>query len=324
MNRRDSLAALAALWTAPRALAQSLSPLRVAWLAAMPREGFGQVILGAFLEGMAALGYVRGRNLILDERWSGNSPEETERQAAELIALKPAMIVTAGAAARAASKTAASVPVVFGFSGNPIDAGLSTDFARPDRNMTGISFMMLDLVGKRIEILKEVMPRMGRIAVLSNQLHAGEPREYAVTREAADRLGIEVSYIPFKGAAEVDKALAAALQSGADAGMVFPDASITAVSATFAAFTMRHRMPFVSGWAAFAERGNLLTYGPNLVIVWRRVAYYVDRIAKGARPADLPIELPTTVELVVNARTATALGLKIPQSVLLRADRVIE
>ena len=119
-------------------------------------------------------------------------------------------------------------------------------------------------------------------------------------------------------------ALAVAQQSRADAGIVFPDASITASNTTFAEFALRHRMPFVSGWSAFAEAGNLLTYGPNLLIVWRRVAYYVDRIAKGARPADLPIELPTTVELVVNARTATALGLKIPQSVLLRADRVIE
>ena len=324
MNRRDSLAALAALCAAPRAYAQSLPPLRVAWLAAVPREGFGQLFFGSFVEGLAALGYVRGRNLYLDERWSGNSPEEVERQAAGLIALKPAMIVTAGAAVRAAAKTAASVPVVFGFSGDPIDAGLSTDFARPDRNMTGISFMMLDLVGKRIEILKEVMPRIGRIAVLSNQLHPGEPREYAVTREAADRLGIEVSYIPFKGVTEVESALAAALQSRADAGIVFPDASTTATSATFAAFALRHQMPFASGWSAFAEAGNLLTYGPNLRIVWRRVAYYVDRIAKGARPAELLIELPTTVELVVNARTATALGLKIPLSVLLRADRVIE
>ena len=324
MNKRDTLAALAALWVAPRASAQSSPPLRVAWLAAVPREGFGQLFFSSFLEGLAALGYVRGRNLQVDERWSGNSAEEVERHAAELIAQKPAMIVTAGAAARVAAKTAASVPVVFGFSGNPIDAGLSTNFGRPDRNMTGISFMVLDLVGKRIELLKEIVPRMKRIAVLSNQLHAGEQREYAVTRDAADRLGLEVSYLPFKGVTDLEKALAAAQESRADAGMVFPDGSTMAIGATFAAFALRHRMPFVSGWSAFAEAGNLLTYGPNLNIVWRRVAYYVDRIAKGARPADLPIELPNTVELVINARTAAALGLKIPQSVLLRADRVIE
>lgn len=302
-----------------RVQAQSAPPLRVAWLSA---QGFDE-FFRSFIEGMAALGYVRGRNLVVEDRW-GESVVAVERYASELAALKPVAIVTAGPAARAAARTAASVPVVFGFSGNPVDAGLSTDFARPDRNMTGVSFMALDLVGKRIELLKEMVPSLQRLAVLSNQLHPGEPREYAVTRDAADRLGIALSYLPFKGAPEIESALAAALAARADAGVVFPDGSMMARSAIFAEFSLRHRMPLISGWSAFPDGGNLMSYGPNILASWRRLAYYVDRIAKGARAADLPIELPTVFEMVLNAKTAKALNLRIPQSVLLRADRVIE
>jgi putative ABC transport system substrate-binding protein len=293
--------------------------LRVGWLSA---QGFDE-FFKSFVEGMAALGYVRGKNLVIEDR-VGASVEAVERHAAELAALRPVVIVTAGPAARAAARTAALVPVVFGFSGNPIDAGLSSDFARPDRNMTGVSFMALDLVGKRIELLKEMLPSLRRLAVLSNQLHPGEPREYAVTREAADRLGIALTYIPFKGPSEIETALASAAAARTEAGVVFPDGGMMARSATFAEFALRHRMPLISGWSTFPEGGNLMSYGPNVLASWRRLAYYVDRIAKGTRAADLPIELPTVVELVLNAKTAKALGLRIPQTVLLRADRVIE
>lgn len=133
-----------------------------------------------------------------------------------------------------------------------------------------------------------------------------------------------MTYIPFKGASEIESALAAAIAARTDAGVVFPDGAMMARSATFAEFSLRHRMPLISGWSAFPEGGNLMSYGPNVLSSWRRLAYFVDRIAKGARPADLPIELPTVVELVLNAKTAKALGLKIPQSILLGADRVIE
>jgi putative ABC transport system substrate-binding protein len=159
---------------------------------------------------------------------------------------------------------------------------------------------------------------------LSNQLHPGEPREYAVTRDAADRLGIALTYIPFKGAPEIEAALGAALAARADAGVVFPDGSMMARSATFAEFSLRHRMPLISGWSAFPDAGNLMSYGPNLAASWRRLAYFVDRIAKGSSAADLPIELPTVFEMVLNAKTAKALNLRIPQSVMIRADRVIE
>jgi putative ABC transport system substrate-binding protein len=325
MDRRRFVALIGSALAAPLVRAQSqpaTRPLRVGWLSTIAKGEFPQFI-SAFRDGMAALGYVEGKNLLLDDRWD-ESVEGAEHSAADLVALKPVAIVTAGTAIRAAAKHASTVPIVFGLSGSPLDAGWSSSFARPDRNMTGMSFMALDLVGKRIEFLKEVLPGMRRLAVLSNQLHVGEPREFAVTREASDRLGITLSYHPFKGVPEIEQGLAAALAANADAGVVFPDASMMARSATFAQFSLRHRIPLISGWAAFADGGNVLSYGPELRASWRRLAYFVDRIAKGAKVADLPIELPTTVEMVVNLKTAKALGIRVPQVVLLRADRVIE
>jgi putative ABC transport system substrate-binding protein len=323
MNRRRALAAIGSLVAGlpVSGWAQTAPAIRIAWLAMGQRASFDKFFV-AFYEGLKALGYVQGRGLTLDDRW-GDTMEATERLAAELVALKPAVIVTAGPAVRAVTKTASTVPVVFGFSGNPIDAGLSTDYVRPDRNMTGMSFMALELVGKRIEILKEIVPGMRRLAVLSNQQHTGEPREFLTTREAAERLRLTISYHPFKGAADIDKGLASALAAHADAGVVFPDATMMARSADFARFSLQHHIPMISGWAAFADGGNLASYGPDLHASWRRLAYFVDRMVKGAKPAELPIELPTTVEMVLNMNTAKALGIKVPQTALLRANRVI-
>jgi putative ABC transport system substrate-binding protein len=323
IQRRDFLVAAGALLGGSLARAQPApKPIRLGWLSTIAKGEFGQFI-AAFREGMVTLGYVEGRTLTLDERWD-ETVAGAERNAAELAALNPVAIVTAGTALRAAARHAATVPVIFGASGNPIDSGIAASFAKPDRNMTGMSFMALDLVGKRIQLLKEVLPGIRRLAVLSNQLHSGEPREYAVTRDAADRLGLALSYHPFKGAPEIEKALVEVLAANADAGVVFPDASMMGRANTFAEFSVRHRIPLISGWAAFADGGNLLSYGPDLRACWKRIAYFVDRVARGTKVADLPIELPTTVEMVINLRTAKALGLTIPQPLLLRADRVIE
>ena len=323
VSRRDALFGLAALGGALpiSGWSQAARAQRVGWLSSIPKPQFEQ-FFSEFQKGMAGLGLAPGRDYLLEERWS-DSIQSVERDAAELVAQKPAVIVTAGPAARYAAKIAKHVPVVFGFSGNPIDAGLSTDFARPDRNMTGITFMQLDLVGKRLEVLKELLPTLKRVAVLANHLHAGEPREFATTKEAADRLQLAISYHPFKGIEGLSEALAGALAARAEAAVVFPDGSTMSRSAEFAQFSLQHRIPMMSGWAAFVEGGNLLSYGPRLEDSWRRVAYFVDRIMKGARPADLPIEFPRSFEHVVNLGVAKALGLTIPQTVLARADRAI-
>ena len=244
--------------------------------------------------------------------------------AAELVTLKPHVIVTQGAAIRAVLRTGTTMPIVFGFSGDPMEAGLVDSLARPGRNLTGVSFLSLELVGKRIELLKDVIPTLTRVAILASPEHPGQQAELRASQLAAKALGLTLEYFPVRGATELEAAFAAIPRSRVQAVVVFPDAVTLRNRERIARVGLEQRLPVVSGWAQFAESGCLATYGPNLRASYRRLAMYVDRILKGAKPAELPVELPTTVELVVNMRTATALGIKIPQPVLARADQVIE
>ena len=205
-----------------------------------------------------------------------------------------------------------------------MDAGVVQSFARPGGNFTGISFMSLELVGKRIELLREIVPQMKRLAVLARPEHAGEHRERAASEEVARKLGIAVAYVPIQAASGVDGALQAVAQQHCDSLVAFPDGVMLANSGRIAKFAEQGKIASVSGWGGFADNGFLLTFGPNLQDSYRGLARYVDRILRGAKPYELPVELPRTVELVVNMRTARALGVSVPQSIFLRADRVIE
>jgi putative tryptophan/tyrosine transport system substrate-binding protein len=279
--------------------------------------------LDPFLEGMSRLGYQAGRNFELDERWGENSRETLERLALEALALKPALFVSQGPALQVTRKLPASFPVVFGTSGDPIEMGVAASLARPGGNLTGVTFLSYALVGKRVELLHEVAPNARRLAVLSNPEHGGDAKELAATREAAVGLGMQASHYPVTNAQQMENALAATAAARAEALVVHPDALMVEQRAAIARFSLERRVPVISGWAAIAEGGGLMTYGPNLQDCYRRLAYFVDRILRGARPADIPIELPSTVELVVNLKTAKALGITVPPAVLLRADRVI-
>jgi len=277
--------------------------------------------LDPFLEGMARLGYQPGKNFELDERWGENSREKLERLALEALSRKPALFVSQGPALQLARKLPSALPVVFGTSGDPIEMGVAATLARPGGNLTGVTFLSYALVGKRVELLHEVAPDARRLAVLSNPEHGGDAKELAATREAAMGLGLQVSHYPVTNAQQTEGALAAAAR--AEALVVHPDALMVEQRAAIARFSLERRVPVISGWAAIAEGGGLMTYGPNLQECYRRLAYFVDRILRGARPGEIPIELPSTVELVVNLKTAKALGITVPPAVLLRADRVI-
>jgi len=277
--------------------------------------------LDPFLEGMARLGYQPGKNFELDERWGENSREKLERLALEALSRKPALFVSQGPALQLARKLPSALPVVFGTSGDPIEMGVAATLARPGGNLTGVTFLSYALVGKRVELLHEVAPDARRLAVLSNPEHGGDAKELAATREAAMGLGLQVSHYPVTNAQQMEGALAAAAR--AEALVVHPDALMVEQRAAIARFSLERRVPVISGWAAIAEGGGLMTYGPNLQECYRRLAYFVDRILRGARPGEIPIELPSTVELVVNLKTAKALGITVPPAVLLRADRVI-
>jgi len=280
--------------------------------------------LAAFIEGMAALGYREGRNFRLDSRHAEYSSERAAKLAHEIAALKPALIVANGSGIGAACRLAPPLPVVFLISGDPVDAGFVDSYARPGRNATGVTLLALDLIVKRLEVLRQIVPNMRRVAFLASPEHAGQKLELAASRAAAQQLGIEVTYHEARTPAELAAVLPAVLAERPDGALLFSDALMVGQRQNLAGFFLKHRIPSAAGWVAFAEAGHLVSYGPERHAVWRRLSYFADRILKGARPADLPVELPSVMELAINRNTAAALGLALPQSVLFRADRVIE
>jgi putative ABC transport system substrate-binding protein len=322
--RRKLIFALSAATLLPRLVAaQQVKVLRIGWLSG--DRSANSPFFDAFRGGMRDLGYIEGRNLIIEARFAEGSAERLDPLAVELVKLNPQIIVTQGGpSTHPIMRAGATMPVVFGYSGDPVEGKVVDSYARPGNNFTGISFLSLELVGKRMELLKETLPGLKRVAIIARPEHPGEQGELRASQAAAKSLGLAIDYHPARNESEIENALAAVLKSRCEAIVVFPDAITMRYSEKFAGFSAKNRIPAISGWAQFAERGNLMSYGPNLRDVYRRLANYVDKIFKGAKPTDLPVELPTTVELVVNLETAKALGLKIPQSVLLRATQVIE
>ena len=273
---------------------------------------------------MAALGYLAGKQVELDERWGDNSLQTLERLMFEAAALKPTLYVAQGQALHIARKLPGTTPIVFGNSGDPLQAGVAHSLARPGGRFTGITFLSYALVGKRVELLHEIAPKAKHLAVLSNPQHPGDAKELAATREAAAGLRLEVSHYSATNPAEFETALAAIAAARREGLVVHPDALMVQQRTAIGRFCVERRVPTISGWATIAEGGSLLTYGPNLQESYRRLAYFVDRILRGAKPGELPIELPSTVELVVNLKTAKALDITVPPTLLVRADRVIE
>jgi putative tryptophan/tyrosine transport system substrate-binding protein len=323
VNRRAAVSALALAVMPLAARAQPARPARVAWLSPT-RADSALDVMGLFRQGLRDTGLVEGRHLVIDPYWGDDSRERLEQQAAALLRTQPDLIVAHGPAAIALKRLGAALPVAFVFSGDPVEAGLVESLARPGRNMTGLSQLSPQFVGKRMEMLKLTLPALSRVAVIANTSHPGERIEWRASEQAARSLGLTLDYVGIAGPLEVEAALAAVQRARSEALVVFPDVGMMRHAELFAAFAQRHRIPAISGWAEFARRGNLMSYGPNSGVVYRRLAHYVDRLLKGARPVDLPVELPTVVELVINRGAARRLGLTLPQTILARADEVIE
>ncbi len=322
-GRRQLLMAAGALVAQPRVLAQSGRVHRVAFLSG-GRQSDNASGFEAFVAGLHALGYQEGRNLDLDARYADYSPEQAGKLAAEIAARRPAAILASGGGIAPAIRMSQLLPVVFIHSGDPVDAGYADSLSRPGRNATGISMMALDLIAKRMEFLKEIRPNMRRMVFLASPEHAGQKRELAASRAAAEQFGVEVLYHEVRTPAELASALPAVAKGKPDAALLFSDALMVGQRQELAAFFLNHKIPSAAGWSAFPDSGHLLSYGPERQAVWRRAASFVDRLIKGANPSDLPIELPTVFELVVNRRTAAAMNLTLPRAILARADRVIE
>jgi putative ABC transport system substrate-binding protein len=241
-----------------------------------------------------------------------------------LVRLKVEVIVTAGGAVNAAMTATETVPIVFSFSGDPVEAGFVNSLGRPGRNMTGITWLSFELVGKRLELLKEAAPRVSRLAILANPAHPGEQRELGETEKTARVVGTTVQYHQVRTTPDFHAAFDAIIRDNANALLVFPDFATMVHRRQMAEFATKHRLPSVFGWREYVEAGGLMSYGPDRLETAKRLAVYVDKILKGAKPADLPVEQPTKFELVINLKTAKALGLTIPSSVLGRADQIIE
>ena len=305
------------------AYAQPARVFYIGWLA-YGRSMVGAQALDALRAGLRDLGYVEGRNLSLIERWSEPSSEDADRLALELLRLNPDVIVTTSAAVLSVMRAGATTPVVFAFSGDPVVAKIVDNVARPGRNYTGMSFLSLELAAKRIELIKEVLPGLKRAGVIANPQHPGRQAELSAALEAATKLGIAVDYFEARTLPELDAGLAAIAKARCEAIVVFPDARTMSFTEQIAGFSLKNRMPAISGWTYFAENGNLMSYGPQFDVSFRHLATYIDKILRGAKPADLPVELPTVFELVINMKTAKALGIKIPNSVLGRANRLVE
>jgi putative ABC transport system substrate-binding protein len=325
ITRRRALVAIGVLLTRPATgwTQSAASVRRVAWFGLGPLDA-PSPYLEALRAELRDLGWIEGRNLAISRFTSARAPDDFEAVVREIVAAKPDVVVTQEFTTLAMLRSHATLPVVFGFSGDPVQANLVQSLARPGTNYTGMSYLASDLVGKRIEFLKEALPHVRRIAILARPQHPGEHRERAASEEAAQKLGITVAYFPIREVAEIDKAFVAIRQERCDAVVIFPDYTMYLNRERLARLAAEAKLPSISGWPSFAESGLLFNYGPNLRDLYRGLARYVNRILRGAKPEDLPVELPRTVELVVNMATAQALGIKIPQGILLRADRVIE
>jgi len=278
-----------------------------------------------FREGLRDLGYVEGRDVLIEYRWADGKYDRFPALAAELAAAKVDVIVTAGTpAALAVKKTAASIPLVMVAVGDPVAVGLVADLARPGGNVTGLSSIAPELEGKRLELLREVVPKLSRVAVLwnpDNPFHAGSLKE---TRAAAQVLGIKVQLVGVRVSEEFPAAFAAIVKERAGALLMLADRIFLHNRARIVDFEAKHRLPGVYAYRELVEAGGLMSFGPSYPGMHRRAAYYVDKILRGSKPADLPVEQPTKFELLISLKAARALGLTIPHSLLLRADEVIE
>jgi putative ABC transport system substrate-binding protein len=325
MTRRLVLTSTLAMALTPR-VGVAQHPARVArvgWLTAQ-RASSLTPFLDALRVGLADYGYQEGRNLVIEYRYGDDAIERVPKLAAELVRLPVDLIMAQGTAVSVISKLGLTVPVVYVFSGDPVSAGFADSLARPRGNMTGLTFMAADFNGKRLELLREIIPELRRVAIVANPAHPGEHLERAYAEDAGRQLGLTIEYFPTQSHDELGNALTAMAAHLPQAISLFADGFAIQNRQVIIDFAMKHRVPVISGWPVFAQSGALCTYGPLLAESYKRLAYYVDRILRGARPADLPIEQPTKFELVINLKTARMLGLKVPTSVLARADRVIE
>jgi putative ABC transport system substrate-binding protein len=277
----------------------------------------------AFVQRLRELGWTEGRTVAIEYRWAKGRSERYSQIAAEFARLKVDVIVTVGSAVVAAKQATSVIPIVFAVAVDPIGTGLVASLARPGGNVTGLSIQGADLAGKRLELLREVLPGLHRLAVIANVGYSAAVVEMGEVQAAAHTLGLEVDMLEIRRAEDIASAFGA-IKSGAQALYICGDALITANRIRIITLALGARLPTIYPDRGYLEVGGLMSYGADIGDLFRRAADFVDKILRGAKPADLPVQQPTKFDLVINLTTAKALGLAIPETFLLRADEVIE
>jgi len=323
MDRRAFLGTVALLAAPLVAEAQTAVPL-IGFLSANSRPAMS-ARTEAFRKGLRELGYVERENLSIEYRFADGRFDQLPTLAAELVRLKVRVIVTEGTTAtRFAKEATSTIPIVMAQDPDPVGTGFVGSLSRPGGNITGLSNLRPELSGKRLELLKEAVPRLARVAVLGTAATPGTTQTLKETELAAGAFGVQLHYLEVAGPKDIDTAFRTASSARADAVLVLASPVLLSQRAQVTELALKSRLPAIYYTVEFVHGGGLMSYGVNAIDLFRRSASYVDKILKGAKPADLPVEQPTKFELVINLKTAKALGLTIPPSLLQRADQVIE
>jgi putative ABC transport system substrate-binding protein len=326
MRRRDVVTLLggAAAWPLA-ARAQQAEPMRrVGVLMNSADDPRGQAAVAAFRQGLQELGWSDGRNVRIDTRWGANDVDRDRRYAAELVALAPDVVLASGTLSVAALQHITRIlPIVFVQVSDPVGAGLVDTLARPGGSTTGFMIFEYSLSGKWLELLKQITPGLTRAAVLRDAANPAGIAQFGAIQATAQSLGVEVTPVSVPNASEIERAVAAFARS-ANGGLIATGSATEVYHDLIITLAARYKLPAVYNDRTFVADGGLISYGPDRIDQFRRAAGYVDRILKGEKPADLPVQAPTKFELVINLKTAKALGLTIPANVLARADAVIE
>jgi putative ABC transport system substrate-binding protein len=324
MRRREFITLLggAAAWPLAARAQQPGKAARIGYLAIRAPMSADEALLQALRE----LNWIEGRNIVIERRFSAGNFDRLREFAAELVRLKvDAIVAVASASTQAAKDATASIPICFVNAGDPVGQGFVMSLARPGGNVTGVSFdASPDITAKQLQLILETVPKASRVAVLWNPTSPFLRSYWSVAQAAAPALGVVLQSLEVQDASQYETAFKAIGRDRADALVVLSDSFATFHRARIAELAAEHRLPVLYGHRQYVEAGGLMSYGPSLFDVYRRAAAYVDKILKGTRPADLPVEQPTKYELVINLKTAKALGLELPPTLLARADEVIE
>jgi ABC-type uncharacterized transport system substrate-binding protein len=325
-NNRVFTFALCVMLFALGAFAQAQQPKkvpRIGYLTATSRS-INPARIEAFRQGLRELGYVEGKNIVIEWRHADGKADRLPRLAAELVRLNMDVIVSGGSTAtRAAKEATSTIPIVMAQDNDPVGNGFVVSLARPGRNITGLATLRTELSGKRLELLREIVPKLSRVAVIGSSTNPGNPQSLKETEAAAAAFGVKLQYLDVLGPNDIEIAFQEATKGHADAVLVLASPVLNSRRSQVVELAAKSRVPAIYDRRDFGELGGLVSYGTSVVELDHRAANYVDKILKGAKPADLPVEQPTKFELVINLKTAKQIGLTIPQKVLARADRVI-